>query len=62
LKVGKSRGAISANIKELTHSTTKAGKARNARPNAHAVNVAIAMRQADKANTPPPMRKKGARR
>lgn len=48
LKPGRSRSAISSNIRELSHSQTKAGKARNAGPNAHARNVAIAMRQADK--------------
>ena len=37
---------IGRNIKELSHSQTKAGKARNARPNAHAINVAIALRAA----------------
>lgn len=46
LKSGKSKKAISANISELSHSTTKAGKKRNAQPNAHAINVAIAMRKA----------------
>lgn len=43
LKRGKSQKAISANIRELEHSTTKAGKQRS-----HAQNVAIAMRAAGK--------------
>ena len=46
LRPGKSRKTISGNIHELTVSRTKAGQARNAKPNAHAVNVAIAMREA----------------
>ena len=44
LKAGKKN--IGANIKDLTKSRTKAGKARNAKPNSHAINVAIAMRKA----------------
>jgi hypothetical protein len=43
LKRGTSQKTISANIKELSHSQTKAGKGRT-----HAQNVAIAMKQADK--------------
>jgi len=46
LKPGRSRQAISANIHELSHSRTKAGKRRNASPTAHAQNVAIAIREA----------------
>lgn len=46
LKRGKSPTTISRNIHELTTSRTKAGKARTAKPNAHAVNVAIAMGEA----------------
>jgi hypothetical protein len=37
---------VGANIHELSTSRTKAGRARNAKPNAHAINVAIAMRKA----------------
>lgn len=48
LKRGKSRAVISSNIRELEHSQTKAGRKRNAQPNAHAINVAIAMRKAGK--------------
>lgn len=48
LKPGKSRAAISSNIRELSHSQTKAGKARNSGANAHARNVAIALKMADK--------------
>lgn len=43
LKSGKSRKAISANIRELEHSETKAGKKRT-----HKQNVAIAMKKAGK--------------
>jgi hypothetical protein len=46
LKRGRSRAVISSNIHELSTSRTAAGRARNARPNAHAINVAIAMKQA----------------
>jgi len=46
LRKGRSQAAISANIKELSHSRTKAGRSRNARANAHAINVAIALRKA----------------
>lgn len=46
LRKGRSKAAISANIHELSHSHTKAGKARNAQPNAHAINVAIALKAA----------------
>lgn len=46
LKSGRSRAAIGGNIRELSTSRTKAGKTRNAQPNAHAINVAIAMRKA----------------
>jgi hypothetical protein len=52
LKPGRSEKAISANIKELSHSTTKAGLARNANPSGHAMAVAIAMKQADKSGKP----------
>lgn len=41
LKKGKSRAVISANIHELSHSQTKAGKNRT-----HAQNVAIALKEA----------------
>ncbi len=41
LKRGKSQAVISANIRELEHSQTKAGKGRS-----HAQNVAIAMKTA----------------
>lgn len=43
LRRGKSRAVISANIRELEHSKTKAGRKRT-----HAQNVAIAMKQARK--------------
>lgn len=43
LKKGKSRATISANIRELSNSKTKAGLGRT-----HAQNVAIAMKQARK--------------
>jgi len=46
LQKGRSKAAISANIRELSHSQTAAGKKRNAGPNAHARNVAIAMKTA----------------
>lgn len=46
LRKGKSRAAISANIHELSHSHTAAGRKRNAQPNAHAINVAIALKAA----------------
>jgi len=38
------RAAVGRDIKELSHSQTAAGKARNAAPNAHERNVAIAMK------------------
>lgn len=41
LKSGRSRKVITANIDELSHSQTKAGKART-----HAQNVAIALKKA----------------
>jgi hypothetical protein len=48
VKGGKSKAskqaAVSADIKELSHSQTKAGKARNSGANSHARNVAIAMK------------------
>lgn len=43
LKKGSSRKAISANIRELEHSQTKAGKQRT-----HKQNVAIALKKAGK--------------
>ena len=43
LKRGSSQATISANIRELSRSKTKRGKART-----HAQNVAIAMKQAGK--------------
>jgi hypothetical protein len=43
LKRGSSQKTISANIRELEHSQTKAGKQRT-----HAQNVAIALKQARK--------------
>lgn len=48
VKGGKSkaskRAAVKADIHELTHSQTAAGRSRNSSPNAHARNVAIAMK------------------
>jgi hypothetical protein len=41
LKSGRSQKAISSNIKELSRSTTKAGRQRS-----HKQNVAIAMKEA----------------
>lgn len=41
LKKGRSRATIAANIHELEHAQTKAGKARS-----HAQNVAIALKTA----------------
>ena len=41
LKKGSSRATIAANIHELSHSQTKAGKGRS-----HAQNVAIALHEA----------------
>jgi hypothetical protein len=38
------QAAVGANIRELTHSQTAAGKTRAAGPNAHARDVAIAMK------------------
>lgn len=43
LKRGKSQKTISANIRELEHSTTKAGQQRS-----HKQNIAIALRMAGK--------------
>lgn len=43
LKRGSSRKTISANIRELEHSKTKAGRKRT-----HAQNVAIAMKESRK--------------
>lgn len=43
LKRGKSQKTISKNIRELEHSTTRAGKQRS-----HKQNIAIAMRVAGK--------------
>lgn len=43
LKRGKSQKTISANIRELEHSRTKAGRGRS-----HKQNIAIAMRLAGK--------------
>lgn len=48
LKRGSSRKVISQNIRELEHSTTKAGKGRT-----HEQNVAIALSQARKSNREP---------
>lgn len=50
----KGKKNIGRNVRELSTSRTKAGKARNAQPNAHAINVAIALRTAG-------VRKKGAK-
>lgn len=41
LRKGRSRAVISANIRELEHSQTKAGRKRT-----HQQNIAIAMKQA----------------
>lgn len=38
------RAAVKADIHELSHSQTAAGRSRNSGPNAHARNVAIAMK------------------
>jgi len=43
LKKGRSRKTISANIRELEHSRTKAGRGRT-----HAQNIAIALKMAGK--------------
>jgi hypothetical protein len=44
LKAGKKN--IGANIRELSHSQTKAGKKRSSNPSSHKMNVAIAMKKA----------------
>lgn len=46
LRKGKSRKAISANIRELEHSQTKAGKQRT-----HKQNIAIALKKAGKSRS-----------
>lgn len=46
LRPGRSRKVIAANIRDLEHSQSAAGRKRNAQPNAHKINIAIAMREA----------------